>query len=124
MMDRNFGYDWKNSKINRRFKQHQFKGYVKMVAINDKKNLKNESLKSFEHNISVKVTKEKSYQKKIVLSEQEVSYYYTALKNETLLEQMTIPEKQVLFEKGWSTLKTVMRSLFLQKEFKILQNGY
>lgn len=58
--------------------------------------------------------------KKIVLSEQEVSYYYTALKNETLLEQMTLSEKQVLFEKGWNTLKTVMRSLFLQKEFKIL----
>ena len=37
---------------------------------------------------------------------------------------MTITEKQVLFEKGWSTLKAVMRSLFLQKEFTILQNGY
>ena len=95
-----------------------------MVAINEKRNPKNQSLKSFEHNLSVKIDKEKSNQRKIVLSEQEVSYYYTALKNETLLEQMTIPEKQVLFEKGWSTLKTVMRSLFLQKEFKILQNGY
>lgn len=49
-----------------------------------------------------------------MLSEQEVSYYYTALKNETLLDQMTVSEKQALFEKGWYTLKAVMRSLFLK----------
>ena len=91
-----------------------------MVAINEKRNPKNQSLKSVEHNLRIKIEKEKSNSRKIVLSEQEVSYYYTALKNETLLEQMTISEKQVLFEKGWFTLKTVMRSLFLHKEFKIL----
>jgi hypothetical protein len=57
-----------------------------MLAIKEKRNIKNESLKSFEHNYSVKTGNEKSQKKKIVLSEQEVSYYYTALKNETLLE--------------------------------------
>ena len=64
MMDRNFGYDWENSKINRRFKQHQIKGYAKTVdktlAVNGKRNLNHESLKSFEHNFSVNVSKEKS----------------------------------------------------------------
>ena len=32
MMDRNFGYDWKNSKIHRRFKQPFIKGFAKSVC--------------------------------------------------------------------------------------------
>ena len=58
-----------------------------------------------------------------ILTEQEVSYCYQQMKDQSLKEQLGLEETELLIQRAWNTLRELMNALLLDRDFLILEES-
>mmetsp|Transcript_19364 Transcript_19364/g.29690 ORF Transcript_19364/g.29690 Transcript_19364/m.29690 type:complete len:148 (+) Transcript_19364:6235-6678(+) len=59
-----------------------------------------------------------------VLSDREISHYYTVMKDPALKGQLSSQDKKLLTRRLWKTLKVYMSSMMLIKDFNIIFESF
>lgn len=58
-----------------------------------------------------------------MLSESEVAYYYLRVKKKELMQEMDEQARTLVMKRCWKTLKDLMSTMFLKKEFDIIRDA-